>query len=409
MLGVWAATAVAASLPLDRLGSLTVHDDGVFDERVAARYDDPDDPLCAPEAIDPVVELLAELADGGSALELAIGTGRIGLPLAARGVDVHGIELSRPMAARLHAKPGGAAIGVTIGDMATTRVPGSFALVYLVFNTIMNLTSQDAQVACFANAAAHLAPGGRFVVEVLVPGLRRLPPGETMQPFHVSEEHIGIDEIDVVTQGLVSHHVSFGDGAAERASVPFRYVWPAELDLMARLAGLSLEHRWGGWTREPFTAESAAHVSVWRRPPEPLAALVDRAHERIRRLTPAQAHEAAAAGALIVDIRSAFDRERDGIVPGSVHIPRTVLEWRLAADAQCPTPHVAPGRELVLLCDHGCSSTLAAANLVELGFADAADVVGGFAAWREAGLPTTRPGSHALSPGELVGMRPPEG
>jgi SAM-dependent methyltransferase len=243
-----------------------VHDDGVFDERVAARYDDPGDPMSSPEAIDPVVDLLAELAGDGRALELAIGTGRIALPLAARGMEVHGIELSRAMAARLHAKPGGDGIDVAIGDMATTRVAGSFALVYLVFNTIMNLTTQDAQVECFANAAAHLAAGGRFVVEVMVPPLQRLPPGETVRPFHLGAEHIGLDAIDVVTQGLVSHHIVFADGRGERTSVPSRYVWPSELDLMARLAGMTLEHRWGGWRRQPFTAASDTHVSVWHTP-----------------------------------------------------------------------------------------------------------------------------------------------
>jgi hypothetical protein len=240
-----------------------VQDDGVFDERVAATYDDPDDPMSSAEAIDPVVDLLAELSGDGRALELAIGTGRIALPLAMRGVEVHGIELSRPMAARLRTKPGGASIEVTIGDMSSTRVPGSFALVYLVFNTIMNLTTQDAQVACFTNAAGHLAPGGRFVVEVMVPRLRRLPPGETVHPFHLGDGHIGLDEYDVVSQSLVSHHITLAGDRVERTSVPFRYVWPSELDLMARIAGLELESRWGGWRREPFTAESDSHVSVW--------------------------------------------------------------------------------------------------------------------------------------------------
>lgn len=241
-------------------------DDGLFDERVAGTYDDPDDPMFAPAAIDPVVDVLAELAGEGRALELAIGTGRIALPLAARGVDVHGIELSRAMVARLREKPGGGRIDVSIGDMATTQVEGTFAVVYLVFNTIMNLTTQEAQIACFANAASHLSPGGRFVVEVMVPQLRRLPPGQTIHPFHVGDDHLGLDEYDVVTQGLVSHHVAFRDGRAERTAVPFRYVWPSELDLMARLAGMALEHRWGGWRREPFTAESTDHVSVWQVP-----------------------------------------------------------------------------------------------------------------------------------------------
>ncbi len=225
-----------------------MHGDGVFDERVAATYDDADDEMFSAAAIDPVVEVLVELARGGRALELAVGTGRIALPLAARGVEVHGIDLSRAMVERLRAKPGGESIGVTIGDIATTRAGGTFAVAYLVFNTIMNLTTQDAQVACFRNAAAQLEPGGCFAVEVMIPDLQRLPPGETVHPFHVSDERWGLDEYDVTTQRLVSHHVRFVDGRPERLSVPFRYVWPAELDLMARLAGMTLRHRWGGWT-----------------------------------------------------------------------------------------------------------------------------------------------------------------
>ncbi len=243
-----------------------MHDDGFFDERVAASYDDPDDAMFSAEAIEPAVDLLEELARGGRALELAIGTGRIALPLAARGVEVHGIDLSRAMVERLRAKPGGEGIGVTIGDIATTRADGTFTLAYLVFNTIMNLTSQDAQVACFRNAAAQLEPEGCFVVEVMIPDLQRLPPGETVHPFHVSEERLGLDEYDVATQRLVSHHVQLLDGRAERVSVPFRYVWPAELDLMARLAGMTLRDRWEGWTREPFTRDSRSHVSVWQTP-----------------------------------------------------------------------------------------------------------------------------------------------
>ena len=167
------------------------------------------------------------------------------------------------MVARLRAKPGGDRIAVAIGDFATTRVEGSFTLAYLVANTIMNLTTQDEQVACFANVAAHLEPGGSFVVEVMVPQLQRLPPGETSRPFDVAPDHLGFDEYDVVSQGLVSHHHTLVDGAWELVSVPFRYVWPSELDLMARLAGMRLRERWGGWEREPFTAESERHVSVW--------------------------------------------------------------------------------------------------------------------------------------------------
>jgi SAM-dependent methyltransferase len=213
-----------------------------------------------------VVGLLAELAGRGRALELGIGTGRIALPLARRGVPVHGIELSRAMAARLRAKPGGDAIGVTIGDFATATVDGTFAVAYLVFNTIMNLTTQAEQVACFGNVAAHLEPGGCFVVEVGVPDLQRLPPGETARVFALTEGHWGIDEYDVAAQRLVSHHFETVDGRLERFSAPFRYVWPAELDLMAQLAGMRLRDRWSGWRREPFTAQSRGHVSVWERP-----------------------------------------------------------------------------------------------------------------------------------------------
>ncbi|HET8606288.1 MAG TPA: class I SAM-dependent methyltransferase [Gaiellaceae bacterium] len=237
-----------------------------FDEPVASRYDLAESDLFDPEVIAPVVDVLAGLAGDGAALELGIGTGRIALPLAARGVPVHGIDLSEAMVARLRAKPGGAAIPVAIGDFATTRVEGAFSVAYLVFNTIMNLTTQDAQVACFENAAAHLEPGGCFVVEVGLPDLQRLPPGETFRPFEVSDRHLGFDEYDVVRQGLVSHHYrATGGGAFERHSVPFRYVWPSELDLMARLAGLRLRERWAGWRREPFTGASRGHVSIWEK------------------------------------------------------------------------------------------------------------------------------------------------
>jgi len=243
-------------------GSLALTD--WFAGEVAARYDDARG-IFAPEVVDPVVDLLAELAGGGGALELAIGTGRIALPLAARGVRVAGIELSPDMAAELRRKPGGDELEVVLGDMATTRAAGAFRLVYLVFNTINNLTSQDAQVACFANAAAHLEPGGFFVVEVGVPDLRRLPPGQTAVPFRVDADRLGLDTYDVVTQEMWSHHHwRDGDGWRARA-IPFRYVWPSELDLMARLAGLRLRDRWAGWRREPFTAESSGHVSVWEK------------------------------------------------------------------------------------------------------------------------------------------------
>jgi SAM-dependent methyltransferase len=240
--------------------------DGYFDERVASRYDDSSAEMFAAEAVVPAVDLLADLARGGRALELGIGTGRIALPLAQRGVEVQGIDLSSAMVAKLREKPGGEEIPVAIGDFATTRLDGTFRLAYLVFNTINNLTTQAEQVACFRNVAAHLEPGGCFVIEVGVPDLRRLPPGETMHVFDASEGHWGIDEYDVANQGLVSHHFSLVDGVIERVSMPFRYVWPSELDLMAELAGTRLRDRWSGWLREPFTSESRQHVSVWEKP-----------------------------------------------------------------------------------------------------------------------------------------------
>ena len=247
----------------------SVHDDGYFDERVAARYDESAAEMFDPAVVEPVVDLLVDLAGSGRALELGIGTGRIALPLAQRGVPVHGIDLSEAMVARLRAKPGGEAIGVTIGDFATTTVEGTFSLAYLVFNTISNLTTQAAQAACFRNVAAHLEPGGCFVIEVGVPELQRLPPGETIRAFHVSETRWGLDEYDVAAQGLTSHHFELVDGRLERLSVPFRYTWPSELDLMAQLAGMSLRERWSGWNREPFTSESRKHVSVWEKPADP--------------------------------------------------------------------------------------------------------------------------------------------
>jgi SAM-dependent methyltransferase len=225
-----------------------------FGDAVAKRYDESSAGHFEPAVVDPAVDFLAELAGTGAALELGIGTGRIALPLAARGVSVHGIELSEAMTAQLKAKPGAETIPVAIGDFATTRVDGTFSLVYLVFNTIGNLTTQVQQVECFRNAAAHLEPGGTFVIEVGVPNLRRLPPGETV---------IGFDEYDVADQSLISHHLEIVDRRAIRNSIPFRYVWPAELDLMAQLAGMSLRERWSGWRREPFTSDSDKHVSVW--------------------------------------------------------------------------------------------------------------------------------------------------
>ena len=243
--------------------------DGYFGEPVASGYDDPSDHMFQPESIDPAVSLLAELAGRGRALELAIGTGRIGLPLSQRGVPVHGIELSRAMVARLRAKPGGEAVGVTIGDMATTRVEGAFTVAYLVFNTINNLTSQEAQVACFRNVAEHLTPGGCFVIETGIPNLRYLPPGQDILAYRAGPGRIVSDSFDHATQQYRGHYVEFTDGAGEYRTIPFRYVWPSELDLMAQLAGLRLRDRWAGWNREPFTTDSRSHVSVWCKPAPP--------------------------------------------------------------------------------------------------------------------------------------------
>jgi SAM-dependent methyltransferase len=237
-----------------------------FGEAVAARYDESSADMFAPAVADPVVDFLADLAGQGTALELGIGTGRIALPLARRGIRVHGIDLSEAMVARLRAKPGAEQVTVTIGDFATTTVDGRFSVAYLVFNTIMNLTTQDGQVACFQNVAAQLEPGGCFVIEVGVPALQRLPPGETVRPFTVTPTHLGFDEYDVASQGLISHHYTVVDDKLELVSMPFRYVWPSELDLMARLAGMTLRERWSGWNREPFTSDSTSHVSVWEKP-----------------------------------------------------------------------------------------------------------------------------------------------
>jgi SAM-dependent methyltransferase len=237
-----------------------------FDEQIAATYDEDSGERFDPAVLGPTVDLLAELADGGPVLEFAVGTGRVALPLAERGLSVSGIDISEPMLDRLRAKPGAAAISLTTGDFASARVEGEFGLVYLVFNTIMNVTSQQEQVATFGNAAAHLAPGGHFVVEVGVPALQRLPPGETVRAFALTPDYLGFDEYDVVTQTLWSHHYRVGGGSARVSSAPYRYVWPAELDLMAQLAGLEPRHRWADWTRAPFTAASTDHVSVWQKP-----------------------------------------------------------------------------------------------------------------------------------------------
>jgi SAM-dependent methyltransferase len=240
-----------------------------FGERIAKNYDQSAAEMFEPAKVDPVVDFLADLAFDRSALEFGIGTGRIALPLAQRGIRVHGIDLSEAMVARLQAKPGNEQIGFTIGDFATTTVDELFSVAYLVFNTIMNLTTQEEQVACFQNAAAHLRPGGCFVIEVGVPDLQRLPPGETIRAFTVSDSRLGFDEYDIAAQGLISHHYWIANGKAEVFAPPFRYVWAAELDLMARLAGMSLRERWGGWKREQFTSDSTTHVSVWQKPAAP--------------------------------------------------------------------------------------------------------------------------------------------
>jgi SAM-dependent methyltransferase len=236
-----------------------------FDERIAKSYQTKWPELFEPAVVDPAVSFLADLAGTGAALELGIGTGRLAIPLSQRGVRVHGIDLSPDMVAQLQAKPGTGDIGVTIGDFATTRAGGTFKLAYLVRNTIMNLTSQDDQVACFGNVAAQLEPGGCFVIEVGVPGLQRLPPCETVQAFTVTPTHLGFEEYDVATQIAFSHHYWVVDGQLETLSAPFRYVWPSELDLMARLAGMSLRERWSDWIGEPFTSDSRQHVSVWEK------------------------------------------------------------------------------------------------------------------------------------------------
>jgi SAM-dependent methyltransferase len=236
-----------------------------FDDRIAERFETYWAHLFEPAVVEPTVNFLAELAGTGAALELGIGTGRIALPLRQRGVPVHGIEISPAMVAQLQAKPGAADIGVTIGDFSSATVSGTFRVAYLVRNTIMNLTTQDEQVDCFRNVAAHLDPGGCFVIEVVVPELQRLPPGETVRPFTVTPTHLGFDEHDVAQQRLVSHHYWVIDGQLETFSAPFRYVWPSELDLMARLAGMTLRGRWSDWNHQPFTSDSRQHVSVWQK------------------------------------------------------------------------------------------------------------------------------------------------
>ncbi|GAA1950419.1 class I SAM-dependent methyltransferase [Microbacterium deminutum] len=240
-----------------------------WDEDTARRFEDDSADMFAPEVVEPAVDMLARLAGAGPALEFAIGTGRVAIPLRDRGIPVQGIELSQPMIDRLRSKAPADAIPVLAGDMATTRVPGEFSLVYVVWNSIGNLRTQAEQVACFRNAARHLALGGRFVVELWVPGIRRLPPGQKAVPFEISDDHVGFDTYDLVTQQGTSHHYRrLPDGTARYGFSNFRYIWPAECDLMAELAGLRLEQRSADWLGAPFTSESESHVSVWRKPAE---------------------------------------------------------------------------------------------------------------------------------------------
>ena len=245
----------------------TMRQDEIWDVEAAQGYDTPGSGMFAPEVLDPVVDRLAELAGDGRALEFAIGTARVAVPLAQRGVRVTGIELSRPMIDQLRTKVDEATVPVVHGDMATASAPGPFSLVYLVFNTVSNLLTQAEQVACFRNAARHLSPGGRFVIELWVPELRKLPPGQQATVYHVEPGYIGLDTYDVLGQQIVSHHFRFGEGkSAELFRSPHRYVWPAELDLMGELAGFTLESRNADWLGAEFTAESRSHVSIYRMP-----------------------------------------------------------------------------------------------------------------------------------------------
>lgn len=236
-----------------------------WDAESAERYDTSSAFMFEPDVLDPAVDLLAELAGDGPALELAIGTGRVAIPLAARGIEVSGIELSRPMVDVLHRKRPD--LPVVVGDMATEQVPGEFSLVYLVWNSIGNLRTQAEQVACFRNAARHLRSGGRFVIELWIPGIRRFPPGQAAVPFHVGEHHVGFDTYDMATQQGTSHHYTrCEDGTVRYGESNFRYIWPAECDLMAQLAGLELERRTADWSGTPFDNDSESHVSIWRKP-----------------------------------------------------------------------------------------------------------------------------------------------
>lgn len=241
----------------------------VWDQDTATRYDESSPEMFAPEVLDPTVDFLAGFAGSGAALEFAIGTGRVAIPLAARGVAVTGIELSEPMVTQLRQKVDETTLPVVLGDMATTRVPGEFDLVYLVFNSISNLRTQAEQVECFRNAARHLRPGGRFVIELWVPAIRRMPPGQSAVPMTLGEDngHLIFDTYDLATQACTSHHYSTQpDGTVHYGAGNFRYIWPAECDLMAQLAGLESETRYADWHRTPFTADSESHISVWRKP-----------------------------------------------------------------------------------------------------------------------------------------------
>jgi SAM-dependent methyltransferase len=241
--------------------------DEIWDADAARRYDTPGTGMFAPEVLGPTVDRLVELADGGRALELAIGTGRVAVPLVEAGVPVTGIELSAPMVEQLRSKADEVTIPVVLGDMATATAPGEYALAYLVFNTISNLLTQAEQVACFRNAARHLTPGGRFVIELWVPELRTLPPGRDATVGHVEPGYILLDTYDVLAQHVVSHHFRFDESRQARLyRSPHRYVWPGELDLMAQLAGFELESRHADWSGAEFTAESGSHVSVYRLP-----------------------------------------------------------------------------------------------------------------------------------------------
>ena len=238
----------------------------LWDRATAERYDADSSDMFSPEILDPAVDFLAELAAGGAALEFAVGTGRVAVPLASRGVPVSGIELSAPMVEQLRKKASADEIPVVVGDMTMSTMPGEFSVVFLVWNSLSNLVTQEEQVECFRNAARHLRRGGRFVVELWVPELQRLSEGQTMAVGFTSPTHLVLDELDLVTQGCISHHYRHeADGTVRYGAGRFRYAWPAELDLMARLAGMQLESRFADWSRNPFDSQSTSHISVWRK------------------------------------------------------------------------------------------------------------------------------------------------